>query len=101
MITGFATLDPAVAAMRHGAFHYIAKPFKLDEVRKVVKEALHKSGSKENRTSVIARNYQASQITPGPFMRAVETPDRSPTDCNVLITGESAPARSSSPGSFT
>src|SRR5512146_890772 len=50
MITGFATLDSAVETMKHGAFYYIAKPFKLDEVRKVVKEALEKVRLKnENR----------------------------------------------------
>jgi DNA-binding NtrC family response regulator len=50
MITGFATLQSAVDAMKHGAFYYIAKPFKLDEVRKVVKEAAHKVALKrENR----------------------------------------------------
>ena len=42
MITGFATLDSAVEAMKQGAFYYIAKPFRLDEVRKVVAEALEK-----------------------------------------------------------
>ncbi|MDA8431382.1 MAG: endopeptidase La [Nitrospiraceae bacterium] len=42
MITGYATVDTAVEAMKKGAFHYIAKPFKLDEVRAMVKEALEK-----------------------------------------------------------
>ncbi len=42
MITGFASVDTAIDAMKRGAFHYIAKPFKLDEVRSVVKQALEK-----------------------------------------------------------
>ena len=42
MITGYATLDSAVEAMKHGAFYYIAKPYKLDEARKVVSEAVDK-----------------------------------------------------------
>ncbi|MDA8241545.1 MAG: endopeptidase La [Nitrospiraceae bacterium] len=42
MITGYATIDTAVEAMKKGAFHYIAKPFKLDEVRAMVKEAVEK-----------------------------------------------------------
>src|SRR5512146_3343189 len=37
MITGYATLESGVDAMKQGAFHYIAKPFKLDEVRTVVR----------------------------------------------------------------
>jgi ATP-dependent Lon protease len=42
MITGYATVDTAVETIRKGAFHYISKPFKIDEVRSVVKEALEK-----------------------------------------------------------
>jgi len=47
MITGYATVDSAISAMKAGAYHYIAKPFKLDEVRKVVKEALEKKRLKK------------------------------------------------------
>lgn len=42
MITGYATVNTAVEAMRKGAFHYIAKPFKIDDVRTVVGQALEK-----------------------------------------------------------
>ena len=30
MITGYATVESAVQAMKQGAYHYIAKPYKLD-----------------------------------------------------------------------
>ena len=39
MITAYATIPSAVETMKKGAYDYIAKPFKLDEVRKVVEEA--------------------------------------------------------------
>lgn len=42
MITGYATVDSAIETMRKGAFHYIKKPLRLDEVRTSVKEALEK-----------------------------------------------------------
>lgn len=42
MITGYATVDTAVEAIKRGAFHYIAKPFKLDEVRSIVQQAIDK-----------------------------------------------------------
>jgi two-component system response regulator HydG len=42
MITGYVTLESAVQTIKHGAFYYVVKPFKLDEVRKVVKEAVEK-----------------------------------------------------------
>ena len=40
MITGYATVDSAVDAMKEGAFHYISKPFRLEEVRHLTREAL-------------------------------------------------------------
>ena len=33
MITGYATVDTAVKAMKEGAYYYIAKPYKIDEVK--------------------------------------------------------------------
>jgi DNA-binding NtrC family response regulator len=42
MITGYATVNSAVEAMQEGAYHYVAKPYKIDQVRKIVKEALLK-----------------------------------------------------------
>jgi len=42
MITAYASIDSAIEAMKKGAFHYVTKPFKLDEVRKVVKDAIEK-----------------------------------------------------------
>ncbi len=42
MITGHASVDSAVETIRKGAFHYITKPFKLDDVRKTVSEAVRK-----------------------------------------------------------
>ncbi|MEW6714285.1 MAG: endopeptidase La [Nitrospirota bacterium] len=54
MITGYATIDSAVEAIKQGAFHYIAKPFKLDDVRKTIKEALDKKSlKKETKGSVL------------------------------------------------
>jgi len=95
MITGFATLESAVETMKHGAFYYIAKPFKLDEVRKVVKEALEKVRLKrENiqlREQIEKFQGKARIITQDPEMqRLLDTAKQiAPTDCNILISGES------------
>ncbi len=40
MITAFGTVENAVAAMKLGAFHYLTKPFKNDEVRLLVAKAV-------------------------------------------------------------
>ncbi|MBW2109253.1 MAG: sigma-54-dependent Fis family transcriptional regulator [Deltaproteobacteria bacterium] len=42
MITGYATVRSAVDAMQHGAYYYIAKPYKIDEVRRISGEAILK-----------------------------------------------------------
>ncbi len=95
MITGYATLESGVDAMKHGAFYYIAKPFKLDEVRRVVKEAVEKvSLKKENkhlREQIEHYQGRVKIITQDPAMqRLLETARQiAPTDCNVVITGES------------
>ena len=41
VITAHGTVDSAVDAMKKGAFHYLCKPFKLDEVRIFVQRALN------------------------------------------------------------
>jgi len=40
MITAHGTIENAVEAMKSGAFHYVAKPFKNDEVRLLVRQAV-------------------------------------------------------------
>ena len=95
MITGYATLDSAVDAMKQGAFYYIAKPFKLDEVRKVTEEAVHKVSLKtENRRlreQLDSYQGKVKIITQDQTMQKLLDTSRqiAPTDCNVLITGES------------
>lgn len=95
MITGYATLESAVDAMKKGAFHYVAKPFKLDVVRNVVKEALEKVRLKrENRQlreQIESYQGKVKIITQDANMqRLLETAKQiAPTDCNVLLTGES------------
>ncbi len=42
MMTAFGTTESAVEAMKLGAYDYIHKPFKIDEIRLVVKNALEK-----------------------------------------------------------
>ena len=39
LITGFASLETAIQAIREGAYDYITKPFKMDEMKIVVKNA--------------------------------------------------------------
>jgi FixJ family two-component response regulator/DNA-binding transcriptional ArsR family regulator len=43
MITGFATVDSAVEAMKLGAFDYIRKPFRIEQIQSVLRLALEES----------------------------------------------------------
>ena len=95
LITGYATLESAVSAMKQGAFYYIGKPFRLDDVRKVVREALAKVAlKKENRhlrEQLASYENKVTIITQAPQMqKLLETARQvAPTDCNILISGES------------
>jgi DNA-binding NtrC family response regulator len=95
LITGFATLESAVEAMKHGAYYYIAKPFRLDEVRKVVAEAMEKvrlrRDNRSLREQVESFQGKVRIITQDAEMQRLLDMARqiAPTDCNVLITGES------------
>jgi DNA-binding NtrC family response regulator len=95
VITGYATIQSAIQAIKKGAYDYITKPFKLDEVRRVVKEAVEKVRLKQENAQLREQieNYQGKVkiITQDPEMRRLLETARQigPTDCNVLISGES------------
>ena len=42
MITAYASVENAIAAMKRGAFDYISKPFKNDEVLVVLQNAIER-----------------------------------------------------------
>jgi DNA-binding NtrC family response regulator len=95
LITAFATLETAVAAMKEGAFHYIAKPFRLEEVRATVAEALEKRHLKrENqalREQLAAIQGKTRLVTRDGTMHKLLDMARqvAPSGCNILLTGES------------
>ncbi len=44
MVTGYAAIDTAVRAIEAGAYDYIAKPFKLDDLMVLLKNAAERLG---------------------------------------------------------
>ncbi|MEZ0344330.1 MAG: sigma-54 dependent transcriptional regulator [Caldimicrobium sp.] len=95
MITAYASVDSAIEAMKKGAYHYITKPFKLDELRKVVKEALEKVSLKRENQKLKEelkkiKGESLDIITKNPEMKKIlEIAEKiAPTDCPVLILGE-------------
>jgi DNA-binding NtrC family response regulator len=95
MITGYATIDTALDAMKAGAYHYIVKPYKLEEVRRAVKEALEKHQlKKENaRLKEHLRDFhgEAELITDDLKIKKILEMARqvAATETNVVICGES------------
>lgn len=95
MVTAYASIPSAVATMKKGAYDYIAKPFKLDDVRKVVRSALDRVRlRKENaqlREQIERYEGKVKIVTQNPAMQSLLETARqiAPTDCNVFITGES------------
>jgi DNA-binding NtrC family response regulator len=94
VITGYATVSTAVEAMQQGAYHYIPKPYKIDEVRNLVRQALEKRSLRQEVTE-LRRKVKSQQETPlllgnSPGMEILKRTIEqvAPTDSNVLILGE-------------
>jgi len=94
MITGHATVSSAVEAMQRGAYHYLAKPYKIDEVRILVRQALEKRWLKKE-VSVLREQVKSQKSFPlligkTPQMEGLKSTiaQIAPTDSTVLILGE-------------
>lgn len=95
MITAFSSTEEAVEAMKLGAYDYITKPFKNDEIRLVIKKALERDRLQfENRQlkKELGERFSFKQlIGTSPAMKKLVTllERVAPSQANVLITGES------------
>ena len=95
MITAFGTTETAVEAMKIGAYDYLTKPFKIDEVRIIIANALRsKNLEVENRNlkKELEREYSFQNLVGNSetMHRVYDLIKRvSETPTNVLITGES------------
>ncbi len=50
MLTAFSAAEQAVEAMKLGAYDYVCKPFKNEEIKQLIKNALEKQGLKRENT---------------------------------------------------
>ncbi len=95
MLTGRATVETAVEAMKHGAYDYLTKPYKLDELVIIINRAYEFGQLKiknqllqqelvrqETSSEIIAKSPQFMNILS--LIRKI-----APTDSTVLIQGES------------
>jgi DNA-binding NtrC family response regulator len=95
MITGFASTNDAVEAMKLGAEDYIIKPFNLDELKIIINKSIHqktiekenvelksKLSDKEKFENIVGKNPRMLKI-----FDLIDTISK--TDSTVLISGES------------
>ena len=95
VITGFGTIETAVEAMKKGAYDYLEKPFKLDELKLCVQRALsYNDAISENvyLRKQLKKKYQFSQIigSSSKMQEVFKMIERvADTDSTILILGES------------
>jgi DNA-binding NtrC family response regulator len=95
MMTGYASVDTAVTAMKNGAYDYLTKPLDPDEVAHKVSKALSFKRTEEENARLretVAEVQRCSDIIGQSaamqrVFEAIETVG--PTDATVLVTGES------------
>ncbi len=94
IMTGYASVETAVQALKNGAYDYVTKPLDPDEIAHVVAKALsHKKTERENARlkETVEAHLQHDLIGQSAAMKkifdAIDTVG--PTDATVLITGES------------
>ncbi len=95
VITAFSSIDGAIEAMKYGAFHYIPKPFKNEEVILTVNKALEQrrlTHENERLKSELSDKFSYSNIIgKSETMRKVFDLIRlaAPSRSNILVMGES------------
>ncbi len=90
MITAFGTIESAVTAMKEGAFHYLTKPLNLEELKELLKKAIHVKRLEEE--NILLRE----EILGGEIVGRSEGIKRvlelvrkvAPEDTTVLLQGE-------------
>jgi two-component system response regulator PilR (NtrC family) len=95
IITAFASADSAVEAMKQGAYDYLTKPFQVDEVQLIIRNALEKRRlTTENmllKREMASQSSFAQLVGQSEAMQKVFDVVRKVADSksNVLICGES------------
>jgi len=95
VITGYGSIETAIAAVKEGAFHYVQKPVKLAEVRQLAQTALERAALRQEnlRLRQVLRGSQGEKpligLSPAICKVFAMIDKVAPIDCNVLLTGAS------------
>jgi len=94
MMTGYATIELAVEAMRYGAYHFLTKPWDNDDLASrlhAASELINLRIASEEHISSEAEQYAMDSIIgDSPVMKRVKTQSRkvAATNATILLTGE-------------
>jgi DNA-binding NtrC family response regulator len=97
VLTGFGSIESAVAAMKAGAIDYLTKPFDTEELLLAVQRAMERQRLRSEVARLRSAVEEKEQFKPGNIVSAspamgkvLEMVERvAPTDATVLIQGES------------
>ncbi len=95
VLTGFATIETAIEATKMGAFHFLTKPFEVEELIGLVDKAFdHQRLEEENKNlkNQLKQKYKFDNIigSSEPIMSVLEMIEKvSTSDSTVLVKGES------------
>ncbi len=107
VVTGHATVDSAVAALRAGATDYLVKPADLDRVQAVLRHAKktsalqHEIGELREELRKLGRFGRILGSSPRMQVLYDQLSRVAPTSATVMLIGESGPAKSWLPRRFT
>jgi DNA-binding NtrC family response regulator len=94
VVTGYASLNTAIEAMKKGAYHYLAKPLNMKELLAIVAKALERGAMQQELNQLrkqISSSSGSSKII-GQSSKTVALREQilqvAQLDCNVLILGE-------------
>tara|TARA_B110001454_G_C12723220_1_gene435930 strand:+ start:12971 stop:14374 length:1404 start_codon:yes stop_codon:yes gene_type:complete len=95
MMTAFGSIETAIEAMKLGAYHYIVKPFKNEEMKLLVKRASERVSLKQENASLkkeLTKSFTLDSIVgKSPAINSVFELVKvvAPASASVLISGES------------
>jgi len=95
MMTAFGSVETAIEALKAGAFDYIIKPFKLENVKLFIHRALEHRATileNDNLKEILKKKYNFNNIIgdSSTIKNVIQCVQKvAPTDATVLITGDS------------
>lgn len=94
VMTAFGAIDSAVESIRRGAYHYLTKPFKLEELVIFIRRALEERQLKQDAAELrraLKHHFSKTALIgrSAPMQRVLDVLERvAPSDAPVLLTGE-------------